>query len=329
MKRQVLSLISLLSLLLVAGSAIAQSNRVAAKVPFGFMVANRSLPAGAYSVQPLSARNDGELLLRSEDSSASMIAISNAAESHKPANKTKLVFNRYGDQYFLSEIWVEGATRGRQLPETSREKEVAKELAQNTARQRVEIVAGRPLLIEQLRGELMRKEGHTNAVPFFNNRILGPRCRRVRISRTTLLRERCRHTKKEQAGPARLTRIACGWAHLLFQRRTLARDDLPTIVGRRQERRSRDVALQKKNSFPAETPDGSVPPELGVWRLQLRPVFTIPATQIFVSPTTGLLSYQQTFTSGVFPANCCRFARRLPTGVGLIRSLVDWRPSYI
>jgi hypothetical protein len=71
----------------------------------------------------------------------SMIVNSNAAESHKPANKTKLVFNRYGDQYFLSEIWVEGATRGRELPKTGREKEMAREFAQKDVQRRVEIVA--------------------------------------------------------------------------------------------------------------------------------------------------------------------------------------------
>jgi len=37
--------------------------------------------------------------------------------------------------------WVEGATRGRQLPKTSREKELAKELAANLTRERVEVVA--------------------------------------------------------------------------------------------------------------------------------------------------------------------------------------------
>lgn len=76
----------------MAGSAIAQSHRVGAKIPFGFMVANQALSAGEYSVESLSARNDGVLLLRSEDSKSSMIVVSNVAETHQPANKTKLVF---------------------------------------------------------------------------------------------------------------------------------------------------------------------------------------------------------------------------------------------
>ncbi len=70
-----------------------------------------------------------------------MMVGSNATESLAPANKTKLVFNQYGSRYFLSQIWVNGETLGRQLPKTSREKEMARDLAQNLERGQVEIVA--------------------------------------------------------------------------------------------------------------------------------------------------------------------------------------------
>ena len=43
--------------------------------------------------------------------------------------------------YFLAEIWVGGATLGRELPKTSREKELAKELASDSTQGRVEVVA--------------------------------------------------------------------------------------------------------------------------------------------------------------------------------------------
>ncbi len=70
-----------------------------------------------------------------------MMVGSNTAESHEPADKTKLVFNRYRDQYFLAEIWVEGATLGRRLQKSSRDKELSKELAADLTHQRVEVVA--------------------------------------------------------------------------------------------------------------------------------------------------------------------------------------------
>ncbi len=140
MKRQVFSLISLLSLLLVTGSAIAQTSNVSANVPFSFSVGGKTLPAGTYKIGAISS--DAEILfVQARNGSSRMMVGSNAAESAKPANKTKLVFNRYRDQYFLAEIWVEGATRGRQVPRSSREKELAKELATDLTHQQVEVVA--------------------------------------------------------------------------------------------------------------------------------------------------------------------------------------------
>jgi hypothetical protein len=141
MKRQTFSLVSLLSLLLVAGSAIAQTVHVRANIPFNFAVGSKTLPAGTYDVGTIDGRDSKMLLLQARDGNSSMIVGSNAAENFKPADKTKLVFNQYGSRYFLSEIWMNGATRGRQLPKTSREKELAKDWAQDLTRRRVEIVA--------------------------------------------------------------------------------------------------------------------------------------------------------------------------------------------
>ena len=55
MKRQVFSLISLASLLLVAGSAVAQVIHVRGDVPFDFTVGNKTLRAGTYDVKAIFA----------------------------------------------------------------------------------------------------------------------------------------------------------------------------------------------------------------------------------------------------------------------------------
>ena len=60
MKRQALSVISLLSLLLVAGLAIAQTSHVRANVPFNFTVGSKTLPAGTYDIR---ASSDPKVLL--------------------------------------------------------------------------------------------------------------------------------------------------------------------------------------------------------------------------------------------------------------------------
>lgn len=141
MKRQAVSLVILLSLLLVAGSAIAQTVHVRADIPFTFAVGDKTYPAGAYSIKTLGQRDDKVLLLRAEDGNANMAIFSNAAENRMPADKTKLVFSRYGKQYFLAQVWLNGETRGHQLPKSNREKEVAKTMAGNSAQERVEVVA--------------------------------------------------------------------------------------------------------------------------------------------------------------------------------------------
>ena len=141
MKRQAISLVSLLSLLLVAGSAIAQTVHVSADIPFNFVVGSKTYPAGAYSIGTMSDRDSKVLLLRAADGNTSMAVVSNAAENLTPADKTKLIFNRYGNQYFLSQVWLNGEVRGRQLPKSNREKEVGKAMALSLPTERVEVVA--------------------------------------------------------------------------------------------------------------------------------------------------------------------------------------------
>jgi len=138
MKRHALSIVSLLTLVLM-GSALAQTNQVRADVPFSFSVGSTALPAGAYDVSSIGG-DSHTLLIKARDGSANAIVNSNSAIRMDGAEKTKLVFHRYGSQYFLAEVWRQGSTSGNQFPKSSREKELGKELAMGHA-DRVEIVA--------------------------------------------------------------------------------------------------------------------------------------------------------------------------------------------
>lgn len=124
MKKQALTLIGVLSLLLAAGSAFAQTINVKGDIPFSFIVNKATLPAGQYELKSLT--EDGRMLsVRDSDGQAVAMIGSIRTESLKAANETKLVFTRYGDRYFLSQIWVAGETSGHQLPKSKREAEVA------------------------------------------------------------------------------------------------------------------------------------------------------------------------------------------------------------
>jgi hypothetical protein len=124
MKKQALTLIGVLSLLLAAGSAFSQTGEVRAHVPFAFVVNQTTLPAGEYSITTMSGGSE-VLLIRGTANKSAKLVNANHRLASKPADRTKIVFRCYGDRYFLSEIWTQGNESGRQLPKGSLESEVA------------------------------------------------------------------------------------------------------------------------------------------------------------------------------------------------------------
>ena len=126
MKKQALTLIGMLSLLLAAGSALAQSagQTVQANIPFSFVVNKQALPAGQYTISRIGTGGNA-LVIHDDTRKENMVALSNNLESRDPAAKTKLVFRCYGDRYFLSQVWIQGSSAGRQLPKSAHESEVA------------------------------------------------------------------------------------------------------------------------------------------------------------------------------------------------------------
>jgi hypothetical protein len=124
MKRQLFAAVTVLATLMVGGSALAQELNVKVSIPFNFVVQGQTLPAGSYSLRSIT-RDGKTLMVESADrQERAMINIIDA-ESLKPADHTKLVFHRYEDRYFLSQVWIAGNNRGRQLPKSAREAEVA------------------------------------------------------------------------------------------------------------------------------------------------------------------------------------------------------------
>lgn len=126
MNRTLSSFVCGLGLLLLAGAAFAQTphSTVKANIPFPFVVEKAAMPAGLYSIESIGTAGSRAMLIRS--SSEARVVLANSAESKEIADKTTLVFHRYGDRYFLAQIWVEGNRTGRHLPISSREAEMAK-----------------------------------------------------------------------------------------------------------------------------------------------------------------------------------------------------------
>lgn len=137
MKKQLFALIGL-GLLLATTSAYAQSINLKANVPFNFVAPAGTLPSGEYTLRSVGGI-DNAISISGEGQKSSIFLATPclSLKSSQGAGRTKLVFSRYGDQYFLSEIWMQGRTVGHKLPKTRREVETA----MNQTAQQVVILA--------------------------------------------------------------------------------------------------------------------------------------------------------------------------------------------
>ena len=112
-----------LGLLLAVSAAQAQEARVKANIPFDFVVGDRVMPAGEYIVAP--AGSLGQAISISSNGSSDL-ALTSACATSGPSKSTKLVFHALAGRYFLSQVWVEGYSQGRQLRTSKSEVQLAK-----------------------------------------------------------------------------------------------------------------------------------------------------------------------------------------------------------
>jgi hypothetical protein len=82
-------------------------------VPFSFVAAEKTLPAGEYTV---TTDTDGAVLIRRTEGREALFALAQPTQSRTAQAEAMLVFYRFGERYFLSEIWPGGAAIGRHLP---------------------------------------------------------------------------------------------------------------------------------------------------------------------------------------------------------------------
>lgn len=144
-----LMFVVVLALAAAVASAKAQSSdRVVADIPFEFSVGYKIMPAGEYSAQTVTTSGSA-LMIRSADGRLNAVRLSNPTERAKNNTHARLVFHRYGERYFLAEVWNGIDSTGRQLLMSQEEKSIERELASNPANsetakntyERVEILA--------------------------------------------------------------------------------------------------------------------------------------------------------------------------------------------
>jgi hypothetical protein len=126
MKRTLVKFAILVALATAAGrpAAFAQSGPIRATIPFGFNIGGTWLEAGTYVVK---LENGQVCRLIDDEGRTKALTITNAVIDKKKQNgQARLIFNRYGDRHFLSSIFWEGYTQGRELLMSPAEIETAK-----------------------------------------------------------------------------------------------------------------------------------------------------------------------------------------------------------
>jgi len=122
------------TLVVLSGMAAAQligSSKIVAQVPFEFMVANKTVPAGEYVVQAFTM--DGNtLVIRNTEAKVGLVSTSSQTEGKQDASNYALVFKHYGDRYFLSGIKLEGSKITYCLPESKVQAELRAQNASAT-----------------------------------------------------------------------------------------------------------------------------------------------------------------------------------------------------
>lgn len=136
MKKQAYTMIAMIVLVgSLAVAAQAQTNgRIAliANIPIQFSIGNKSLPAGEYTVRSISDDSRNVVLrIQSRDGKTSAMLQTSTVEG-KAQERAKLVFHRYGNQYFFAQAWVDGDSRGLEAQKSRAERAAEREFAEIT-----------------------------------------------------------------------------------------------------------------------------------------------------------------------------------------------------
>ena len=128
-------------LLAVGASAQLPGAPLRANIPFDFSVRGKTLPAGEYEFRRITDDPSSLEVLNIHQNHEHTLFNTDPVEKGKIARRGEIVFHRYGDTYFLYEVWTAGLETGRELPISKQERFLRSEMASNTVRSQPETVS--------------------------------------------------------------------------------------------------------------------------------------------------------------------------------------------
>ena len=120
-----------LSLCLIVGSSafmatnaqIESDVTIDAHIPHSFIVRDTTLPAGEYMIKVADDYANLNLLeIRSRDGHTAVLFETEAVQANHAPGKSELFFDKIGDNYFLSRVFLKGDESGNQLPKSRMER---------------------------------------------------------------------------------------------------------------------------------------------------------------------------------------------------------------
>ena len=122
-------------LLAVAAAATAYAQlpgtALRATIPFDFSVRGKILPAGDYEIRRITDEPDNLIISSINDKHERAIFETLPVQARTISRRSEIVFQRYGDSYFLSEVFAGGEQTGRELLPSRQERTLRHEMASN------------------------------------------------------------------------------------------------------------------------------------------------------------------------------------------------------
>ena len=105
-----------LSAVMTTNAQIDSDVTIEANIPHSFIVRDTTLPAGKYTIRVVDDYANLNLLeMRSVDRRTAVLFETESVRLNGPARDTELLFDKIGDDYFLSRVFLSGDESGNQL----------------------------------------------------------------------------------------------------------------------------------------------------------------------------------------------------------------------
>jgi hypothetical protein len=128
MKKQFLSSFVFLGLMITLGASKGQAQIIGpieADIQFPFYAGDTKFPPGKYIIKPLDNSDLTLIEISTPDGRNSALFQVREAQASTSPPKTELIFNKYGNNYFLSKLFDEGNKLGSALEESRYQKKLS------------------------------------------------------------------------------------------------------------------------------------------------------------------------------------------------------------